>query len=344
MKDLQDIKKTIDSANISFLIGAGLSKPFLDALNNIEINLSKAENDKNDVEVLKLKKEYFEKSMLGNLKIVEDVVDKNKDEVLKNYEDFYRKINHIVLKRENSILTKQINVFTTNIDIFSEKALENTGIDFNDGFHGRFNPRYDVGNFNKSYFKKSLHYENTSEIPVFNILKLHGSLSWEEKEKKIYLDRTLKQVKDIESNKGSNRFDVSYDKLMIVNPTKKKFEDTLLNERYYDLLRIFSNELEKENSVLFTIGFSFGDQHIYDLTLRVANSNPTLMIYIFSRTSSPSKIYLKLEKEAKNKNIKIIIPEDGKEYNLQTLNTEVFNKIVPFQEDNDKKEEDVPSA
>ena len=344
MKDLQDIKKTIDSANISFLIGAGLSKPFLDALNNIEINLAKAEKDKDDVEILKLKKEYFEKSMLGNLKIVNEVVDKTKDEVLKNYEDFYRKINHIVLKRENSILTKQINIFTTNIDIFSEKALENTGIDFNDGFHGRFNPKYDVGNFNKSYFKKSLHYENTSEIPVFNILKLHGSLSWKEKDEQIYLDRTLEQVKNIENNKGSDQFDICYNKLMVVNPTKKKFEDTLLNERYYDLLRIFSNELEKENSVLFVMGFSFADQHIYDLTLRVANSNPTLKIYIFSRSSSPSKIYLKLEKEPKNKNVKIIIPEDGKEYNFQTVNSEVFNKIVPFQIDSDKEDEDTPLA
>jgi len=40
---------------------------------------------------------------------------------------------------------------------------------------------------------------------------------------------------------------------MIVNPAKTKFEDTLLNQYYYDLLRIYSNELEKENSVLFVI-------------------------------------------------------------------------------------------
>ncbi len=128
MKELKDIKKTIDSANINFLIGSGLSSPFLEILNQIETKLTKAENEKNDVEVLRLMKEYFEKSMLGNLKIVAEITDKVKDGVLKNYEDFYKKINHIVLKRESSILTKQINVFTTNVDIFSEKALENTGI------------------------------------------------------------------------------------------------------------------------------------------------------------------------------------------------------------------------
>jgi hypothetical protein len=59
---------------------------------------------------------------------------------------------------------------------------------------------------------------------------------------------------------------------MIVNPSKKKFEDTVLNETHYDLLRIYNNELEKENGVLFVMGFSFADEHIRELTLRVANT------------------------------------------------------------------------
>ncbi|MFZ1074916.1 MAG: SIR2 family protein [Minisyncoccia bacterium] len=200
-------------------------------------------------------------------------------------------------------------------------------IDFNDGFNGRFNPKYDVGNFKKSYFKKSLHYENTSEIPVFNILKLHGSLSWKETDREIYLDSVLEQVKEVENNKVSEFYDC-FKKLMVVNPTKQKFGDTLLNQRYYDLLRIFSNELEKDNTVLFAMGFSFMDEHIYDLTLRVANSNPTLNIYIFSHGSKPSDTYLKLEADAKNKNIKILIPESGKEYSLETITSDCFDKII----------------
>jgi len=341
MKDLKDIKKTIDSANINFLFGAGLSKPFLESLNNIETALAKAEKEKNDVEIQKLRKEYFEKSMLGNLKIVAETVDKNKDEVLQNYEDFYRRINYVVLKRESSILTKQVNIFTTNIDIFSEKALENTGIDFNDGFHGRFNPKYDVGNFKKSYFKKSLHYENTSEIPVFNILKLHGSLSWREKGKEIYLDSVLDQVKEVEDNKNTSKFGDCFKKLMVVNPTEQKFADTLLNQRYYDLLRIFSNELEKENTALFVMGFSFMDAHIYDLTLRAANSNPTLKIYVFSHSAPPSKVYLELEETAKNKNIKILIPEDGKSYDLQNITSDLFDKLVPLKETGSTGDENI---
>ena len=36
-----------------------------------------------------------------------------------------------------------------------------------------------LSNFKKSRFKKSLHYDNIAEMPVFNLLELHGSLCWE---------------------------------------------------------------------------------------------------------------------------------------------------------------------
>lgn len=67
---------------------------------------------------------------------------------------------------------------------------------------------------------------------------------------------------------------------LIVNPTKEKFSDTLLNKNYYELLRIFSNELEKENSLLVVNGFSFRDEHILDLVKR-SMVNPSLKILIF---------------------------------------------------------------
>ena len=305
----KDIKKTIASANINFLIGAGLSFPFLEILKDIESRLE-AETEGNEV-----KKEYFEKCIQGNLDILKDNETENYAEVLANYQKFYKNINHIVLKRESSLLSKQINIFTTNIDIFSEIALEKSGIDFNDGFHGRFNPKYDVGNFKKSYYKTSLHYENISEIPVFNILKLHGSVSWQLNDQVIELDKDLKQLEDIKKY-----FDEYFKRLMIVNPNKKKFEYTLLNQTYYDLLRIYSNELEKENSALFVMGFSFADEHIRSLTLRVANSNPTLKIYIFSYETEKSKEYKELE-EAKNKNVEIIIPKDDEKYDFYSINS-----------------------
>lgn len=68
---------------------------------------------------------------------------------------------------------------------------------------------------------------------------------------------TLRKVED---------FVNEYNNLHIINPTKEKFEETLLSNVYYDLLRMYSNELEKNNTVLFVFGFSFKDEHIYSIT------------------------------------------------------------------------------
>lgn len=312
---IKNIKKTISSANINFLIGSGLSHPFFKILGDIESRLS-TETDLSKVKIIK--QEYFDKSISKNSELITSSL--SDDVVLKHYKEFYKLINQIVLKRESTLLSKQINIFTTNIDIFSEIALENTGIEFNDGFHGRFSPKYDVGNFKKSYYKTSLHYENTSEIPVFNVLKLHGSVSWKAEKNTILLDRDLEIINDTKTN-----FD-SFDRLMIVNPEKKKFEDTTLNQTYYDLLRIYANELEKENSVLFVLGFSFADEHIRDLTLRVANTNPTLKIYILSYDQTKTEAYQKLV-DAKNKNVELIMPDDDKNYNFEGI-IELFNKLL----------------
>jgi len=335
---IKQIKKWMDSWNINFLLGSWLSKPLLWTLQNIELNLTDAENNNNTSEIERLKKEYFTECMIWNIKVIDEESDSDKELTLENYKEFYKVINNILLKRENSILTKQINIFTTNIDILSEKALEDTWLEYNDWFHWKINPKFDVWNFKKSIYKKSLHYENTTEIPIFNILKIHGSLSWNQdiKNRKIFFDRELKQVKNLKTTFNL----VDYDKLTIVNPKKTKFEDTVLNQYYYDLLRLYSNELEKENSLLFVMWFSFADEHIRDLTLRVANSNPTLKIYIFSH--SPRKepwtenindlLLVKLENNAKNKNIELIFPEWEKRYNFKTIIDDIFKKIVPFKE------------
>ncbi len=320
-----NIKKTIASANINFLIGSGLSYPFLKILGDIESRLT-TEEDPSEIE--KIKQEYFDESISKNSELITSPL--SDETVLNHYKEFYKLMNQIVLKRESTLLSKQINIFTTNIDIFSEIALEKTEIEFNDGFHGRFKPKYDVGNFKKSYYKTSLHYENTSEIPVFNIVKLHGSVSWKAEENSILLDRDLKII-----NETKTDF-TKFDELMIVNPTEKKFKDTTLNQTYYDLLRIYANELEKENSVLFVLGFSFSDKHIRDLTLRAANTNPTLKIYILSYGETITQEYQKLE-DAKNRNVEILFPNEGENYDFEGI-IELFNLLLNDYEVEEKNE------
>lgn len=373
----------IQDSNINFLFGSGMSAGYLEILGNIENLLTELDkkvfDDQKQKDLIRasILNKYFEGVIQKNIDILDEST-RNPDlnSTLNSYKNFFKTINQLILLRRNKLLSKQVNIYTTNIDIFLEKSLEFTRLEFNDGFGKGFKPKYDLSNFKKSIFQKSLHFDNSSEIPVFNILKIHGSLTWEYEKENIYFDSTLKQTKMVkitsksdlievvtEDSKSNKKDDLEsliakipastidetkfasfleeYDKLSIVNPTKGKFQQTVLDQKYYDLLRIYANELERENTLLFVMGFSFADEHIRDLTIRVANSNPTLMIYIFARSSnSKNKLekILDIENNVKNKNIVIVSPtqseqddksfEDDFSYDFDNINAKIFMQIL----------------
>jgi SIR2-like domain len=104
-----------------------------------------------------------------------------------------------------------------------------------------------------------------------------------------------------------------------VNPDKTKFATTVLNETYYELIRRFANELEKENSVLFVHGFSFRDEHLRDLVLRAARTNPTLQVVIFCYSRADRTAYAKLlpEDEVKNGNVLYVQPAELEDHSSE---------------------------
>lgn len=64
---------------------------------------------------------------------------------------------------------------------------------------------------------------------------------------------------------------------------------SVIDHHFYELMRIYSNSLESQNSLLFVSGFSFADEHMANLTVRCANNNPTLTIVIFSYNDGEAK-------------------------------------------------------
>ena len=132
------------------------------------------------------------------------------------------------------------------------------------------------------------------------------------------------------------RFTAAYDALGIVNPDKQKFASTVLNETYYELIRRFANALEKENSVLFVHGFSFRDEHLRDLVLRAARTNPTLEVIIFCYSRADRAEYEKLlpDLDIKNGNVLYVTPaqpnegEDERKATLDVVSSDYFFPIV----------------
>lgn len=321
----EELKRYFESCNINFLMGSGMSVPFLRTLGNVEKLLSELEtSDYSGEELLVLKATIY-------ASFFRTVISRNQEKCRKdgeyekvrnNYIRFVKVVHELLKARAKTPgLTKKINLFTTNIDIMHEIALEYSHVEWNCGFSGVMNPIFSEANFSRTVHSTSRYYGRNYELPVFNLYKLHGSLNWKYGDKEehnvIELDKDLEQVAAVETllktidegnllvpvlgnedlpelrkrlpkafdNAELNKvraFVEEYEKLPIVNPSKRKFSTTVLDMHFYELLRIYANELERSNSVLFVHGFSFADEHLTNMTLRVALSNPTLLIYIFA--------------------------------------------------------------
>jgi hypothetical protein len=378
---VDQLRDIVQDAHLNFLIGAGASSELFGMLGDIETILTEIDASGEPIEVCTIARAsiyaaYF-RSVLGrNRELLAG--DTSTRAVIESYSLFLQTINRLLLRRRSSIINKQVNLFTTNVDLAIEFAAEEVQVDFNDGFSGRFQPRFSTANFNTVLSRRSLQYDNLSEIPTFNLLKLHGSVGWTTRERvlgngesrtDILFEPALNIIVDIAAEIDelediilpvakdttadalleaaklvANRADkldgflTRYEQLPIVNPTKAKFQQTVLNQNYYDLLRIFSNDLEKENSALFLIGFSCRDEHIRELLVRAAQTNPTLQIFIFAY--KPPTIAEFEDRfagyQTSNGNIRIIGPalasRDGKSqeaYNLRTITAKFFEPLVP---------------
>lgn len=146
---------------------------------------------------------------------------------------------------------------------------------------------------------------------------MHGSLNWKIENnavkyniqyKKDFSKIEIDQVDNsyipinaiaADSHNGLNSLDDYINKLGIVLPTVNKFKETVLNRAYYGILRHFSTEIEKENTILIAIGFSFRDEHINDILLNALKINPTLQLIINIYVKNKNNINEKENKEIK---------------------------------------------
>lgn len=421
---LDKLKNIIQSSHINFLFGAGLSRPYLTTLGDIETWLTDCATIENgrvrQITEDNLKITYVE----GVMKPCLDAISMDKkpeelQEVEAAYRDFLKIWNHIISRRGSTLLSKQVNIFTTNIDPLLEGVAEDLGIEFNNGFKGVMRPVFREEAFSTIVSKVSPLYQRTSELPTFNYLKMHGSVNWRHKENsaEIFYDGHLETLKKVvgcikeypdqfqvikrlqdeldkenegkdDAQKGELQFDdlvnavgdaigksqsvpveesaaeeetpieslsidstsselmqsfrEAYDELVMINPRKAKFRETVLDLHFYELMRLYANALEKPTTCLFAMGFSFADEHIAQITRRAASSNPTLLIIIFAYDDGAKEAIQQCIGESNHKNIIILSPSKFKKdqdvldqeackeldvFDLASINKYVFGQI-----------------
>lgn len=193
------LRTIVESAHLNFLIGAGTSNPYFAALGNIEDALTElsdvdAPEPSKTLVRASIQAYFFEKVLAPNTNIIER--DASAESVLRSYARFVRTLNRILLRRRSTLLSKQANIFTTNVDMLFEVAMEEIGVDFSDGFSGKIRPKFDLGDFGTLRFRTGSRYERRFEVPVFNLVKIHGSAAWcqherENRKADIYFDHAL---------------------------------------------------------------------------------------------------------------------------------------------------------
>src|SRR5690554_549390 len=212
-KEKEKLKKILDSAHINFLIGSGASRDYLKTLGSIETLLSESNkqlalhpSDEESLINYSIKHKYISDCVEGNLTFLDlnDQLTKKESEFSKTYESyntFINAVNTIIIRRKTNVINRQVNLFTTNMDLFLDSVLERNNMNFNDGFSGRMKPIYSTSNYKKAIYQTSSHYDNISEMPTYNLFKLHGSVNWKKenilRDEKIIYDQKLSALAEL---------------------------------------------------------------------------------------------------------------------------------------------------
>ncbi|OAV73080.1 hypothetical protein Barb6_00557 [Bacteroidales bacterium Barb6] len=206
-----------------------------------------------------------------------NVLNKSDESLNKIYKQFYRK-----LLSRNSTLPR-LNIFTTNYDLYSEKAMDLLGIHYVNGFTGGINKFFNPTIFNYALAEKmDLSQSKWSVIDnFFYLYKIHGSINWIEADG----ENKLFKVKEIQEPKFTR---LKGEATIMIYPTPLKYNASL-GSPYSDLFREFQRKLMMNNNILVTIGYSFSDEHINNLIFQ-AFTIPSFRLIIIGEPTEHNKI------------------------------------------------------
>lgn len=186
---------------------------------------------------------------------------------------FHEKFIKALLQRPLNL--RRATIFTANYDLAFEYAFDKLGVHYIDGFSG-FHKRF----FKPETFEYDIFYPGSTTSgkvqrieKVLRYIKLHGSLSWINSESRdatnLYgIEEKPLELIELLSKKGE----------IIIYPSAVKKSYTL-DLPYSELFRQFASTITQSQSVLITVGYSFGDDHFNDIIYQ-ALSNPTFTLIV----------------------------------------------------------------
>lgn len=293
----KELAQCLQVENLNFLIGSGCSSCIIEEVEKsipIMGTLAKRFFESNeDFSVqetpLKLHFEGNLESMLDYMIAVKSVnhireIEADIDEKIKCVQSFIRGqivegmkcelVNEIYKEFYLKILRKNrrnpINIFTTNYDLYSERALDELGFFYNNGFTGTFERKFNPIAYNYAFVENmNLNKDVWDRISnFFNLYKIHGSINWVIKDS-VVIEKAIENITE---------------ETVMIYPTPLKDRTTLMTP-YSDLLRNMQQSLMKNNSILVTLGYSFSDDHINRIILNMLSVPSFRLVVLGSGTN-----------------------------------------------------------
>lgn len=201
----------------------------------------------------------------------EDIAAEHRDDPLRAHRTFF---SRMVRARRSNLPRPRI--FTTNYDLVIERALDELGYPYVDGFSGTVDRR-----LNLSFYGLDFHRIDTSTQKVIAradsalyIHKIHGSLNWRARTER---DRVT-GVESLEVHQVADDAPVGKDRVLIY-PTTAKEGDTLAFP-YSDLMRQLGDAVQQDDTAIISVGYGFADPHINRILLRSLAVNPALNVLV----------------------------------------------------------------
>lgn len=186
---------------------------------------------------------------------------------------------------------KRVNVFTLNYDTLVEQAADAEGVVLLDGFVGTQRRVFRPESYEQDlYFPAETTEGRVHRFDrVLHLYKLHGSITW----------RSTEPTMDNPCGVRSEPFDLETSEPLLIYPTPAKYGETL-GLPYSELFRRFAAALTRPQSVLFVIGYGFGDEHV-NAIIRQALAIPSFTLVIVD--PSPKSDFVKTLREQRDRRI-----------------------------------------
>mgnify|MGYP000994694605 FL=1 len=222
----------------------------------------------------------------------------------------------------------KFSVITTNYDVLIEEAAAANNFVIFDGFNFTPIPKFDSSMFEWNLIKEVQNI-NTREVEykdkTFNLLKIHGSLTWEKQD-----DGTILR-KDKDSITDTN-------KMVMVFPSSDKYAQSY-QEPYFELFTKFQDLIKRPNTLLISSGFSFADVHISKMVTQALKNNTSLKLLVTDFNIDPNREYSETEGKFKlideadskyNQNWAELINLMGEGYPITFLKATMNSDLVDF--------------